>query len=394
MARNDHGPPGRARIFGANLLLLSVSLAVGFITMEIALGFTHYRYLTQPRADYPSGYFVTDPDLGADLAPNRPPAPFRMRGAAFDVFTNRWGCFDHGDPIGDGYLLAIGDSSTWGYASLEDKWTSHLETLSRRRVLKCGVSGTGPNYQQIKARKTIAKVGVPPAVILVLYDTWNDLNDDVVFPGYGVVDGYRGQTLKSLDLRTGTLVRYTQEEFLAKYRRYLARRDAFSLTDFLTEHLTTAAMISYVLTGRSRLEAARARGPILEQRYAFSLWNVDPAAYPWVVLAFEQHLDNIRGLRRLAEEQGAVLVLITDGIPDQGLHARLLEFLDAEIPFHLDVAEPMAQAAQGRRLRYHHDDHWNPLGNRLAAEIIYRYLSDSGLLQPIRAGRQGNGPQP
>jgi hypothetical protein len=355
--------------------LLLGSLAVGLLALEVGLGFTHYRYLTQPRTDYPAGYFVDDSELGVDLAPDRPPAPFRMRGPVFYVFTNRWGCFDHDDPVGDGYLLAVGDSSTWGYAPLGDKWTSQLEMLSGRRVLKCGVSGTGPRYQQIKARETIAKVAAAPAIILVLYDTWNDLNDDVVFPGYGVVDGYRGHTMKSLDLRTGTLIRYTPEEFVAKYRRYLARRDAFSLTRFLTEHLITAAMISDALA-----QAAPATGPILEGRYDFSLWNVDTARFPWVVQAFERHLDNIRALRRLADEQGAALVLITDGIPDQGLHARLGAFLDAELPYHLDVAGPMARAAQGRRLRYHHDSHWNPLGNRLAAEIIHRYLSERGLL--------------
>jgi hypothetical protein len=40
----------------------------------------------------------------------------------------------------------------------------------------------------------------------------------------------------------------------------------------------------------------------------------------------------------------------------------------------------MAQAAQGRRIRYRHDPHWNALGNRLAAEIIHRYLVEAGLL--------------
>ena len=96
----------------------------------------------------------------------------------------------------DDYLLAIGDSSTWGYAELEDKWTTHLETLSGRRVLKCGISGTGPRHQEIKARKTIAKVGVSPTVILVLYDKWNDLNDDVTFPDDFVIDGHRGTTFE------------------------------------------------------------------------------------------------------------------------------------------------------------------------------------------------------
>jgi hypothetical protein len=362
----------------ANALLLSASLIIGLIALELMLGLTHYRHLTQPSTDYPPGYFVADPELGADLGTSRPPASFRMRGPLFEVFTNQWGCFDHDDPIGEGYVLAVGDSSTWGYAPPGDRWTDHLETLSGSRILKCGVSGTGPRYQQIKARKTIAKVGMAPDVILVLYDTWNDLNDDAVFPGYGVVDGYRGHTLKSLDLRTGALTWHTPEAFEARYRRFLARQEAFSLARFLTEHLTIAAMIGHVLTERPR--DASPAGPILERRYDFSLWNVDTARYPWVVRAFEQHLDNIRALRRMATDHGATLVLITDGIPHQGLHGRLRQFLANEIPYHLDVAEPMAQAAHGQRLRYHHDPHWNALGNRLAAEIIHRYLREAGLL--------------
>jgi hypothetical protein len=364
----------------ANALLLSASLLIGLIALELVLGLTHYRYLTRPSTDYPPGYFVADPELGADLGISRPPAIFRMRGPLFEAFTNQWGCFDHGGPLGDRYLLAVGDSSTWGYAPPGERWTDQLEALSGERILNCGVSGTGPRYQQIKARRTIARTGMAPDVILVLYDAWNDLNDDAVFPGYGVVDGYRGHTLKALNLRTGALTRHTPEEFEARYRRFLARQEAFSLARFLTEHLTIAAMISHVLTEQPRHQAAPAAGPILERRYDFYLWNVDAARYPWVARAFEQHLDNLRALREMAEAHGAALVLITDGIPDEGLHGRLRAFLAAEIPYHLDLAEPMAQAAQGRRIRYHHDPHWNALGNRLAAEIIHRYLRESGLL--------------
>jgi hypothetical protein len=364
----------------ANALLLLASLVFGLIALEVVLGLTYYRDLTRPRADYPPGYFVADPELGADLGINRPPATFRMRGPLFEAFTNQWSCFDHGGPLGDDYVLAVGDSSTWGYAPPGDRWTDQLETLSSQRILNCGVSGTGPRYQQIKARRTIARTGIAPDIILVLYDTWNDLNDDAVFPGYGVVAGYRGHTLKSLDLRTGVLTRHEPEEFERRYRRFVARQEAFSLSRFLTEHLTLAAMVSHVLSGPPQRDAATIESPILKSRYDISLWNLDPERSPWVVRAFEEHLGNLRALRLMAEDQGAVLVLITDGIPDQGLHGRLRAFLAAEIPYHLDVAEPMAEAAQGRRIRYHHDPHWNALGNRLAAEIIHRYLREAGLL--------------
>jgi hypothetical protein len=390
MARDIHGPADEAgqtkprrrshSSMLANALLLSASLVVGLIALELVLAQTHYRYLTQPRADYPRSYFVADAELGADLGIDRPPATFRMRGPSFEVFTDHRGCFDQGGPLGDDYVLAVGDSSTWGYVRPGDRWTDQLETLSGERILNCGVSGTGPRYQGIKAQRTIARTGVAPKVILVLYDTWNDLNDDAVFPGYGVVDGYRGHTLKSLDVRTGVLTRHTPEAFEARYRRFLARQEAFSLTRFLTEHLTIAAMVDRVLSDAPQRTPATIESAILERRYDISLWNLDPERTPWVARAFEEHLDNIRALRRMAEDHGAVLVLLTDGIPHEGLHGRLREFLAAEIPHHLDVARPMAEAAQGRRIRYHHDPHWNALGNRLAAEIIHRYLREAGLL--------------
>jgi hypothetical protein len=395
MARNDHGPPGNARqpdaeprtissersgkAFWANLFLLSATLLIAFVAFELALRSTHYRYLTHPRSDTPPGYYVEDPELGVDLAANYPPATFRMRGPSSQVFTNQMGCFDHDAPIGDDYLLAIGDSSTWGYAELEDKWTTHLETLSGRRVLKCGISGTGPRHQEIKARKTIAKVGASPAVILVLYDKWNDLNDDVLFPDDYVIDGHRGTTFKSLDLRTGEVTYHTRAEVEAKYHEYRQEQESFSLTRYLTEHLTTAAMLREALE-RVHAYATRDHGPILTEPTQVYLWRVDTARYPWVVEAFEEHLDNIRALRQMAEEQGAELILITDELPDQGLHSRFREFLDREIPHHIDLTEPMARAAQGQPTRYHHDGHWNVLGNRLAGEIIHRYLVDAGLI--------------
>ena len=380
---DGHGSTSRrrtARTVWANLLLVAASLVVGFVGLEVALGFTHYRYLTHPPVQFPPDYYVEDPELGADLAPNRPPAPFQMRGPTVDVFTNQWSCFDHDEPVGDDYVLAVGDSSTWGFAALEDKWTTRLETLSGHRVLKCGISDTGTTHQAIKARKTIAKVGIPPAVILVLYDRENDFRDDVVFPNHAVVDGHRGQTLKTFDLRTGRLIRHTREEFEDKYRQYLKDSEAFSLTRFLTEHLTTVATFHHYSGKLLNRFVRRTHGPILEATHEIPLWRADATRYPWVLQAFEEHLDNLRALQELANNYGAELVMITDGIPDEGLRRQLREFMATELPYHLDVAEPMAQAAQGQPVRYHHDSHWNPLGNRLAGEIIHRYLVEAGLI--------------
>jgi hypothetical protein len=376
--RGSWGRP--LRTVGANLLLVAASLLVGFVGLEIALRFTEHRYLTHPPVEFPPDYYVADPDLGADLAPNRPPAPFLMRGPTSDVFTNQWGCFDHDDPVDEGYILAIGDSSTWGFGALEDKWTTHLEALSGRRVLKCGVNGTGPRYQIIKARKTIARVGVAPAMILVLYDRGNDLNDDVVFPNHAVVDGRHGDTLKSLDLRTGELVRYTREEFEANYRQYLRDREAFSPIRFLRANLATVATFLHYSERLLLRFAPREHGPILETAGDVPLWRVDTERYPWVLEAYEQHLDVLRSLHPFAADYDAELVFITDDIPADGLRTQLREFVAAEFPYHVDVGPPMQERAQGRAIRYLHDSHWNALGNRLAGEIIHEYLTEAGLL--------------
>jgi hypothetical protein len=337
--------------------------------------------LTHPTVRYPTGYFEDDPELGVDLAPDRPPAPVLYRGPTFEAFTNALGCFDHNAAVSDGWVLAIGDSWTWGYAALQDKWTTHLERLSGRRIVKCGMSGTGPKHQRLKAEKTIAKVGRDPDLIIALYDTWNDLNDDVVFPGYSVVHGERVQDLKSLDLRTGAIARHSPEELESKYRRLVERQG--NLMSILLGHSVAAATLDHALARlRQRWTVPEPPGPLLRHRYEFSLWEVDRTRYPWLEQAFEAHIDNIVALKRMAETHGAQLVLITNGLPEFGLQGRLREILARELPYVRDVAAEIEEAANGRRTRYHHDRHWNALGNRLAAEAIYRYLVDARLLPP------------
>lgn len=379
--RTAHAPEQRcASEWCANAGLVLVALAVGLLLAEGALRLTPYRYLTHSTVRYPPHYFETDPELGIDLAPNRPPAPMLFHGPTFEAFTNALGCFDHDAPIGDGWVLAIGDSWTWGYAALQDKWTTHLETLSGRRVVKCGVSGTGPEHQRLKAEKTIEKVGSDPALIIVLYDSTNDFNDDAVFPGYAVVHGERVHNLKSLDLRSGAIVRQSPEELERKYQRFIERQAGFG--NLLLEHSVAAAMVDHALSRlRDNQAVPEPVGPVLRQRYEFSLWDADPARYPWLEQAFAAHLDNILALRDLAVDHGAELVLITNDLPEQGLRGRLRAILERELTYVYDVAGVVEAAAAGRRTRYHHDRHWNALGNRLAGEAIFRYLTEVGLLR-------------
>jgi hypothetical protein len=112
----------------------------------------------------------------------------RFRGPGHFAFTNSFACFDWERRVEPGYVLAIGDSMTWGWAALEEKWTSLLEDRMGRQVVKCGVPGTGTRYQALKMKRTIEKIGFPPSIVIWLYID-NDFNDDVGFPTDTAVGG-------------------------------------------------------------------------------------------------------------------------------------------------------------------------------------------------------------
>jgi hypothetical protein len=155
---------GRKGSIAKNIALMIVTLILCTITAEGILRTTEFKYLSFPYLKLPSGYWRTDPELGVDIAPNRPPGRVLIRGPAFDTFSNELGCFDHRFNGDKDYILVVGDSSAWGYAALEDKWTTLLERKLGTRLLKCGVSGTGSKYQLIKARKTVEMMIMQPDV--------------------------------------------------------------------------------------------------------------------------------------------------------------------------------------------------------------------------------------
>ena len=359
-----------------NAVLICVSIIFCLLITEIALRFTDYQYLTHKRVKFPKSYFQVDPILGTDHAPNQPPAEFEYRGPTYETFTNQLGCFDYDRAIEKDYVLVVGDSTTWGYAALEDKWTSLLEKISGKQVLKCGVSGTGTKHQLIKAQRIIEKVGIKPAVIICLHSN-NDFNDDTVFPGTTIFEGKRVKTLKSLDLRTGVLTYLTQGELEEKNKKFL--QHSKSIKQFFVEHLVILALIKHA---RKQVNASpnsnvRTPEPILISRYQFFLYDVDIDKYPWVEKAFKAHMNNILEFQRFAESIGAKFVLFTKTRSDAGLRAELARILTKELPYYFNINEYIDLAANGKRYRHRFDGHWDKFGNRLAAEGMYKYLIEA-----------------
>jgi len=349
------------------------SILASVIVSEIALRFTDSKYLMHYSIEFPTGYFQEDPELGTDLAPNRPPAKFTFRGPAFSTFTNRFGCFDYDYPIKDDYVLAVGDSTTWGYVDLQDNWTTYLEQLSGAQIVKCGVSGTGTKYQMAKARKTIAKIGKAPRVIIVLYDSSNDLNDDVVFPERTLMKRHPISNFKSLDLRTGELMRYSRTELEERYEEF--KVDQRNWFNRLRRQSAIVALSAYAFeVAKRRARRAGELGPFLKTHYEFWLWQVDAKKFPWVEKAFISHANHILSFRNMATDYGAKFILFSNKPWQREMGQRLRDTLAVQLEYYNDLTQSVHEAAEGRSVQYRYDSHWNALGHRLAAEAMYQYL--------------------
>jgi hypothetical protein len=362
------------------LVLVVVSLALaagtGIAGFEIAGRFTEYRYLLA-KTEFPDGYFRADAELGADHAPNMPPAVFKIRGPQFDIFTNWVGCFDRDQTIEPNYILAVGDSATWGFVPADKNWTRVLELLAGRQVLNCGVSGVGTRFALTKARRVIEQIGFPPSLIILLHID-NDLNDDYLFPSYTVIDGQRVDRLKSLNLVTGTISQFSDAELESSLHAY--RLGGASLKERIKQNSLTAWLLYWLFaTGVDR----KAGGSLLSSRYAVDFWDLDFDAHPWVRGAIEDHLQAFREFRRMAAGYGTRLILFEAraGETEPTPHRREFSHrLRTELEWVHSITLERMGVASATDIRHRFDDHWNENGNRLAAKVMHEYLRAAGLL--------------
>mgnify|MGYP003575797725 CR=1 FL=1 len=356
---------------------LAVSAGIGIVGFEMAMRFTDYRYLLA-KTEFPDGYFRADAELGADHAANVPPAIFTIRGAQFEIFTNWVGCFDRDQAIEPNYILAVGDSATWGFVPADKNWTRVLEMLSGRQVLNCGVSGEGTRFALTKARRVIEKIGFPPSLIILLYID-NDLNDDYLFPSYTAIDGQRLDRLKSVDSATGTISRSSDAELESRLRAY--RVNGPHLKERIKQHSLTAWILYRLFATDVDRKAV---GSLLPSRYTVHLWDVDIEAHPWVRDAVEHHLQSFRDFRAMAAAHGTRLIVFEDRTEETEPTRHRREFaarLRTELEWVQAITMQRMAVASGKDIRYRFDDHWNDNGNRLAAKVMHEYLRAAGLLQ-------------
>lgn len=383
-----NAPHRKSRIRNAALVLVVLSLTslVGIGIFEMAMRLTDYRFLLR-KTEFPQGYFQADSALGADQAPNVAPARFTIRAPAFETFTNWLGCFDRDSEIQPGYILAVGDSATWGFVPSEANWTHRLQVMTGKQVLNCGVTGIGPKYATLKARKVIEQIGFPPSLVILLYID-NDLNDDFVFPSYTVVSGQRLDRVNVIDLESGRLDRLSDEELHAQLKNYRSERT--SLKTWLKHNSLTAWML-FQLRERLFPENDETTSELLTDRYSMDLWNVDIDNRPWLRVAIQDHLNAIMGLQNLADNYSIPLVVFedrTEGLKPSPHREEFSERLRAQLRWVHAIELSDETRITPEQIHHRFDDHWNVDGNQLAAEMMFEYLKVTRLLPDDDAIRQ------
>lgn len=324
----------------------------------------------------------------------------------------------------DEYALIVGDSQTWGYAPLSEKWTTKLEQVSDYFMLKCGVTGYGTLQELNKAKQVVKDVGKPPTHIIVLY-IGNDLNDDYYFPQRTVYQGHLVSYIDNLDLDTGKIHRRSQqdiERIYAKYKentisnrlrewRYslvtyklwrkqrgsvkAAIRDLFGPESTPAKPVTVS---SPKASDRNKSEVETSQKDTVNDHWTppetpvsslpsgmtgDSVYKVSFSRYldntdrEWFNKAVEQHQENLHGIIDYADSIGARLLLVdSTATLTHPRHRGLISRLNGSsrhsyYNLSSDYRKPIT---------WKNDGHWNIEGNHLAAQYIFGHIEESGFL--------------
>jgi len=410
-------PFKKLKTLSINLSLGLISLIIAITAAEVILRFTEFKRILYENYTYPAYYFVPDELLGYDIGSNITGEKHSLEEGSYELFSNSHGCFDYERDIPDDYGVIVGDSFTWGYTSLDKKWTTRLEELSGVFMLKCGVTGYGTKQELIKAQKVIASVGKNPKFLIVLY-THNDLHDDFAFPGRTVIGGYMVGTIKTIDLITGRKSYFSESELMEKYNKYISGSFSNRLRklryNMITYRLLRYRFIPYYeeqkLKTKSWLESRNEvpDEPVIE---AQSVAEIDKKEHPTVVVGKKQklittatstqmgfntrvdaydiplkrHLDDyetewyqdvitnhsnaIKGFKKYADSIGSQLFFIDAG--NLLTHPRFADVRQFLGESYYSLASDYPVHRQGR---WKYDRHWNVEGNQKAGEYIYNHF--------------------
>jgi hypothetical protein len=381
---------GWIKKFFTNCIIVFISVLAALIFAEILLHLTRvqYKYLYPLE---PGGYLKHDAELGFDIQPNFATSTHNFFDYAYPVWSNSLGCFDYEYDGNSSFVYLTGDSFAWGFTPLEEKWGKKIEIQTGVRTLTCGVNAFGPRQEVIKARNTLAKLSRSPELIIMSYLGENDPYDDFIFPNFTAYKGYRVPAWTHCDaetmLTTSPLVPTTtcnvavpQYSFLQNIKFELAAHSVlymiatrqFGLQNILREWL-----------GSFSPEWGKNVGLLHESQPTYEEGANDRT--------WESHIKNFESMRDLAKKYNSKLLVviipskemtraqkIDPNWPSEKLKLRLealgIPYVDLTPEFREQEKLPE------KSFFWDFDGHWNIAGNRLAGELVSKYILEHQLM--------------
>ena len=390
------------------------------LTLLAAEGVVRLVGLTPPPRPFHQHYYRADAEMGYDIAPDFPRTPEEREDHTMrEMWSNELGCYDTSARAGAPYVLLVGDSFAHGSTRFEDNWGTVIESRLGRRVLKCGIPGSGTRQQIVKARRIVARMQRAPDLIILGWFP-NDLEDDLLFPRATVVDGWQVAARRLVDRDSGVIESYDAAAVQAKAMDFERARTC-TMPGVLSRAKCRLAMRSHLFVAFGQmLRTVAADVPAVERalKRAGVLASappepVIPLAFmsaegrPWLREAWRLHLDSLAMFQAFAAAQRAPLLvvllptnfqvyprlaagyrveverpndLVARFLAERGIaHVDLLPLLRARADVTRARLDPV------RDLYYRVDFHFNRRGNVLAGLGVAEHIAAHRLLPVAEA---------
>jgi len=384
------------------LFITTILIVILVLLLEVILRFTPYQvFVSKGQGGFPP-MFIADEKAGFDLAENYKDGVHSTVDLNYPVHTNNIGCFDKKAELNKKHNILIGDSFTWGFNPLKKKWTTILEKNTGERFLKCGVMAYGPKQALVKLKKVVDKVGETPKTIIYTY-YWNDLNDDHANTALTAYKGSVVNRVKSFNYKNGHIEYLTDKDIASNYEQYQehGKADYLSLntTQRIKFWIKSHSIVANIIYNSLSSEVVEKQEDIAkgsEALYQTYLSKMSVTKYPWLELAWDKHLNNIKQMADYAsaiDSHFMILVLPTKAhvysshTSKETLknintsQTRLITYLNKNSIQYLDLLKPFSKTSiDGKNLYMPHDLHFSLEGEALTGELITNFVKNNSFL--------------
>jgi len=342
------------------------------------------------RGGYPQYYYISNNQRGFDIATNRKDNKHYIQKdfintIEYDIWSNSLGCFDIEHKNLSNYIYLAGDSYAWGYTPFENKFGTILEASLSIPIIKCGVSHTGQKHQLSKAKEVIAKIGIPPKIILVLW-TQNDPANDHFHPHSTVIDGWQVNkvVLNNNDEQViveDSILRNKIKQVISKKDRKLAKlvKEGHTFKGFLRKysiisHIVNKTLYLFKAKNEKISNLQRPNPENLKSIYLHSAMEYSNLKiYPYNNIYTQKNKEALMNFKIYADSMGSKLIVILESRGQNQL-SEVLHYLKGSGITYYDLGSYQDLNKPG--LRWQLDGHWNKEGNTVVATLLHKILKD------------------